>query len=288
LHLRLLNRYLIRYCRHVGQGEIYPNAPVVLTALEVRHPSAGSMSPAQQRELKQLLRNDLPILRNVQIATVEGTLALGAVPENPVVRVEKFPKYFSRDNTTAFSVRDGAFVIETTRYLGWEAFRKLFFRILNSRFEVGEIDGVERVGLRYIDEIRVPDLVDATWNGWSPWVDNSLLGPAEVGDRVGLVPKEWLGTSVFSPGPDRSVVLRYGAREGYAVDPGGDLKRPTPTPGPFFLLDIDSFWTASDGVPELGIDALVSLSDQLHNPVRHLFESLLRDKLRVEVLRHVD
>ena len=270
----------------MDQGEIYPNAPVVLTALEVRHPSAGSLSPAQQRDLKQFLRKELPILRNAQVATVEGTLTLGSAQENPLVRVEKFPKYFSRDNTTALSVRDSAFVIETTRYSGWEAFRNLVFWVINARFEVGEVDGVERVGLRYIDEIRVPDLVETGWNGWAPWVDSSLLGPAEVADRLGLIPKDWQGASVFSSAPDCSVVLRYGAREGYAVDPGGDLKRPTPTPGPFFLLDIDSFWTASDGVPEFGVKELVDLSDQLHSPVRRLFESLIRDKLRAEVLRH--
>lgn len=272
----------------MDEGEIYPNAPVRLTALEVRHPSAGALSPSQQRELKGLLRQELPILRNVQAASLEGTFSVGVAPESPLIRVEKFPKYFSRDNTTALSVKDGSFAIETTRYAGWEHFRALVHLVLNARIDVGGVDGIERVGLRYINEIRVPDLIESSWLGWSPWVDNSLLGPAEVGDRVGLSSKEWQGTSIFSRGEGRSLVLRYGAREGYAVDPNGDLKRPTPTPGPFFLLDIDSFWTASDGIPEPDVVALIDLTDQLHSPVRKLFESLVNDKLRMEVLRRVD
>ena len=160
----------------------------------------------------------------------------------------EFPRYFSRDNTMAVSVREDALVIETTRYDRWERVRGVLAEVLAAREEIGGVDGVERIGLRYIDEIRVPN---DSQDGWSPWVHPSLLGPAPIGDDLGLKATEWQAVMVFNREPDRTLVLRYGPREGFAVNPGGDSKRPTPLPGPFFLMDIDSFWVPPGGDPRV-------------------------------------
>jgi uncharacterized protein (TIGR04255 family) len=50
-------------------------------------------------------------------------------------------------------------------------------------------------------------------------------------------------------------------------------------------MDIDSFWTPEGPIPEYDRDMLVSTCDQLHMPVRRLFESMITDRLREEVLR---
>jgi len=88
------------------------------------------------------------------------------------------------------------------------------------------------------------------------------------------------------PRADSGPALR--PRDGYAVDPGGELKRSAPVPGAFFLLDIDSYWTPSEGIPEFDVGQLLTTSEDLHAPVRRLFESLITDELREEVLRRVD
>jgi hypothetical protein len=43
--------------------EVYPNAPVVLVALELRHPIADALSRAAQTKAKRLLARELPLLR---------------------------------------------------------------------------------------------------------------------------------------------------------------------------------------------------------------------------------
>jgi uncharacterized protein (TIGR04255 family) len=272
---------VIPYVGSVPEGEIYPNAPVVLVAFEIRHPTAPSLSPAQLRKIKQRLGTTAPILRSGKITNIEGVI--GAADE-PTVRVEEFPRLISRDSTLSVSFREGSIVIETTRYRGWERFRKLIEDVLNVRLEVGDLDGVERVGVRYIDELRVPDQTDSSWQ---QWVDASLLGPTQVGEKLGLQPTQWQGITIFTSGTDRTVALRYGPREGYAVDPGGELKRPAPAPGPFFLLDIDSFWMPRDEVPEFDVEELMPIAEELHSPVRKLFEGLITDELREDVLRRV-
>jgi uncharacterized protein (TIGR04255 family) len=264
----------------MSDREVYPNAPVVLVALEVRHPAAGPLSHADQVKIKQLLGSQLPLLRTATMMNVQATI--GAAPE---VTTERAPRYVSRDRTTAVTFRSGAAVIETTRYERYERLRDLAALALESRQAVAPIDGVERLGLRYIDELRVPENGDETAS-WELWVDPTLLGPLLLGSRLGLSVSQWEGIAVFSNEPDTSLVLRYGPREGYAVDPAGDLKRAAPPPGPFFLVDIDSFWTPTDDVPEFDVQKLLAVLDDLHNPVRTLFEGLITERLRKEVLRH--
>jgi len=264
------------------EREVYPNAPVILVALEVRHPPADPLTTAERNLIKRRLTRDLPIMRTGRIQQVTLLQAASGLPSIPEEQTPEFPRYFSRDNTMAVSVRNDAVVIETTKYARWERVRAILADILDVRQEIGGVDGVERIGLRYIDEIRVPNDNAA---GWEPWVHPSLLGPAPLGEEMGLTATEWQAVTVFTPGPDRTLVLRYGPREGFAVNPGGDLKRPTPSPGPFFLLDIDSFWMAAEGTPEFDPKMVLETSDELHAPVRALFERLITERLREEVFR---
>ena len=194
--------------------------------------------------------------------------------------VDTFPKYVNRSFTTSASIRDTSIVIETTRHVQWEDMRDLFAVVLEARLQVGEIDGVERLGLRYINEVRVPE---SDGQDWTNWISSSLLGQAEVGRKLELEPLQWQGVTVFGRGAARFITLRHGPRDGYAVDSGGDLKRPTPTPGPYFLIDIDSFWASEGTVPELDLERVLRMADDLHEPAGSLFESLITPRLRKEV-----
>lgn len=259
--------------------EIYPNASVVLVAFEARHPGVDTMSGPELAEAKRILSRRLPVMRQATIATFQ---AVAGSP--PGLATEQVPKFTSRDRTSAVTFGRESLVVETTAYERFEDFRQTIELAVDARSAAHPVDGVERVGLRYIDEIRVPDVgpVDQTW---AAWVDQSLLGPSVVGPRHGLFASEWQGIVQFDAGQSRSVVLRYGPREGYAVDPKGDLTRPGVPSGPFFLLDIDSFWMASSEIPEFSAPEIMHRVDELHAPVGQLFESLVTDKLRDEVLR---
>lgn len=260
--------------------EVYPNAAVVLVAVEVRHSTAPPLSRSSIAKIKQHLSPELPLLRPTTFTTVETTL--GGTTD---VHTERATRYMSRDRTAAVTFRNEALVIETTRYGRYEQLRGLVALALNARQSVDPIDSVERLGLRYINEIRVPE-AGSSAASWEPWVDKALLGPAPIGHAHGLEATQLQGLVLFSKGEDKSLVLRYGLREGYAVDPSGDLKRSTPTPGPFFLLDIDSFWSATGALPEAQPETLLKLCDALNDPVRSLFEDIITERLRKEVLRH--
>jgi len=265
----------------MSDRQVYPNAPVVLLSLELRHPTAEPLSRAAQLKVKQLLGKRLPLPRQATMTSIQATL--GAV--QPEVTTETAPQYVSRDRTMAVTFRSGAVIVETTRYAQYERFRDVVALAVEARQAIDPVVGVERLGLRYINEIRVPDVGD-TLASWEPWVDRTLLGPASVVDRLGFNTAQLQGVVMLDQDAGKAIVLRYGPRGGYAVDPEGSLKRPTPAPGPFFLLDIDSFWVPTDNVPELDPKELLTLGDELHQPVRTLFENLITERLREEVLRH--
>ncbi len=120
---------------------------------------------------------------------------------------------------------------------------------------------------------------------WADWVNTSILGPVDLSDAVGLAAKQWQGLAVYGPADGRSLVLRYSPGEGQAVVTGQELVRSRFTPGPFMWIDIDSFWQHESSLPEFDTQALVAKCDELHLPIRTLFEKLITPKLRDEVLR---
>jgi uncharacterized protein (TIGR04255 family) len=101
---------------------------------------------------------------------------------------------------TAVTFRRDAIAVETTRYVQYERFRDVAALAIGARQAVDPVDGVDRLGLRYIDEIRVPDIGVAPV-GWEPWVDASLLGPAAAGAKLGVAAAQLQGAVLFDMGP---------------------------------------------------------------------------------------
>jgi uncharacterized protein (TIGR04255 family) len=264
----------------VNEHEVYPKAPVVLVALEVRHPTADPLTPAETRAIKKRLSEHFPLESTGQATNVQ--LMVGAT--RPDVNIENFTRFLNRTKTMAVSFRREAIAVEASEYPGWRKFSELITEALAAREETSPVDGVERVGLRYIDEVRVPGNGDTNW---ADWMADSMLGPPA--DAIDLHLGQWQGVGVYGNQPGQMLVMRYGPRTGYALDPNSDLRRVRPTDGgSFFLVDIDSFWTPDGEVPEFDRDMLASRCEELHGPIRKLFEGVIKDRLRNEVLRAND
>ena len=263
------------------QREVYANAPIVLVAVEVRHTLCDPLDASTLTHIGAVLSEALPLRGEVQSLTV--AFGPGSAPTQ---QQGTFPRWSSRDKRTAVTIRSDALVVETTQYRQYEYLRDLVELAVAARVPSAGAAGVERIGLRYIDEIRVPtDNSDATTT-WMHWVDQSLVGPVVPSqDALGLRLSEHQGVAVFAGEHDQTLALRYGPREGYAIASNSELRRPMPAPGPFFLLDIDSFWQPSEVSPTLELNSVLSKLDELHMPVREMFESLITEKLRKEVLR---
>jgi uncharacterized protein (TIGR04255 family) len=174
----------------MSDAETNPNAPVALVTMEIRHPATDSLTEFSNRELKGLLVDLLPIERQAQ------DMAWGMGPGgNPTPTPERFVRFVNRDNTIAASFKNQAVTIETTAYTSFEAFCEVAMQVVDARVQVSSIVGVERIGLRYVLEVRVPVGVNGRIE-WSNWIAEPLIGPQRLAPS-GLLLTEWQGAAVY-------------------------------------------------------------------------------------------
>ena len=257
-----------------------PNAPVALVTMEIRHPATDSLTESSSKELKRLLFEHLPIERQGQ----DMAWAMGA-GGSPTPTPERFVRYVNRDNTLAASMKTQALVIETTAYTSFESLVDVMMGVMDARSQVSSIVGVERIGLRYVLEVRVPVGADGGIE-WADWIAEPLLGPRHIAPG-GLTLTEWQGAAVYrETQPGKSMIVRYGPGLGQALDPSYHLRRTMPVqPGPFFLLDIDSFWTPAGAIPEYNRDAVLGTFQNLYEPARTVFQEMLIGRPQDDLLR---
>jgi uncharacterized protein (TIGR04255 family) len=265
--------------------EVYPNAPLALVAVEVRFPEAlgeRALPMPTQRSFRDLLGGEW-VIESHKVQQFEVALGPSA-PGAQTMQQTVVPRFTVRDRTLSVAITNASLTVETTRYRHYLDFRAVLGRVFAAAAELLQPDGVGRVGLRYIDEIRVDAVGADRPADWREWLDPSLLPPM-LDDMVGAEyePAAWDGAVRYATGLDRSLVLRYGARQGYEVQPRGSLNRPSaPPPGPLFVLDFDSFWEPQD-IPEFDPAKLVETCDDLRAPVRKLFDLVITDRLRREI-----
>ena len=148
-------------------------------------------------------------------------MAIGTqVPPSAQRRI--FPRFTNRDRTTALLVKQDALVLETTVYGGWEEhFRPLIREVINALEAVSRPDGVLRVGLRYIDEIRVPS-IDSSPGDWRGYIDEHLLAAADP-DFIpaSLQPSVWQEIVQYQTTTGSTLAIRYGPHEGTRWIPKG-------------------------------------------------------------------
>ena len=261
------------------KAEVWPNAPLALVAVEARFPAVTSGPPRlpAQRAIRDLLGTGW-VLESGQ----EQTLEVAFGPEGlkgQRVAAEQVTRITIRDRTRVVTVRAESLTVEASSYRGYPDFRLLLEAAFHAVEQVMQPDGLTRLGMRYIDEIRIPN-ADAP-DPWDDWLDGALLAPRAEGLRT----HGWTSAVQYETGEDRRMVLRYGPADNPVVTPAGPLKRANqPGPGPLFVLDFDSFWQPS-GIPPFVAAELLDACDALRSPTRRLFDQLISSKLIDEVFR---
>lgn len=261
------------------EAEVWPNAPLALVAVEARYPGVASGPPRMpaQRAIRDVLGEGW-VLESGQEQTLEVAFGAEGV-KGQRVAAEQLTRITIRDRTRAVTVRAESLTVEATSYRGYPDFRVLLESVFDAVEQVMQPDGLTRLGMRYIDEIRIPD-ADAP-DPWDDWLDGTLLAPRAEGLRT----RGWTSAVQYETGEDRRMVLRYGPADNPVVTPVGPLKRANPPrSGSLFVLDFDSFWQPS-GIPPFVAAELLVACDDLRNPIRRLFDQLISPKLINEIFK---
>ncbi|MDX3548822.1 TIGR04255 family protein [Streptomyces europaeiscabiei] len=256
--------------------EVYSNPPLALVTAEVRYPYAPRLRQADTLDRIQLaLEDELPIRKTEERATLEFTLAGGM---NKTKNMQVY-RYLDRTSTHSAVISPEAFTIETTRYTDFPDFLALLLKVATAIADEKAIPAIERVGIRYIDEIRVPEKIkDASQ--WGNWVAPALLPQLNPG--VGLL-KSSQGVSFFETGESTYLQFQYAAVDGAPIVSNKPLRRLTrPESGKFFVLDFDSFWQSR--TPEdsrsFTTEFLEDTLTRLHQPTGKMFQAAITDRLR--------
>jgi len=263
----------------------YINQPLVLALVELRHPRAP-LTPGELAGIEQALQKTAPIYRS----EVEhlGSFTVDALSGDSDMRHQSAPlhRFITRDRKTSVTFRTEAMSLETVAYPGWTAFLALLRKVLTVRQDIAPVLGVTRIGLRYIDQIRVPGECPPDW---SQWITKSLPAPRFDGELAMSVEQQQCAVQYSLDDLGQALTFRYGQAVGpsiapvsFADQPGG--AQPAET-GPYFLLDSDASWTlpVDDPLEDVDIDTVVAVADQLHGPSLALFEAVIQPKLRDEV-----
>lgn len=257
--------------------EIYPNAPLRLVAFEVRTPQVPEFAARDGAlAVYDHLRDLLPVIGQSQ-----ATLEFSAGAPTPAISSGPL-RMLDRRRVLSATVGASALIVETSDYHRFEEFQEVIERVLDAAARVAKIAGLERIGLRYIDEIRVPGLQKS--GDWDGYINRTLLAGLDLGTEY--EPASTQGLAEYEVSAHMRANLRFGTLTGRVVDSGGPLRIDPVEEGPFFLVDIDSFWTAPDDeLPEFSRGAVVEILLSLRQPVRTLFEASITERLREEVLR---
>jgi uncharacterized protein (TIGR04255 family) len=278
-HSSVLVRFRFDHWRNVTTTAPYSNDTLRWIAAEIRFPPQDSLAASIPEALRAHLRDAFPIREE------QSQLALSIGPGGPMPQQNLVHRFVRRDRLASVTLGRDVVSLETTNYPGWAEFRKIIDGIVSALEEHAKPDGTNRIGLRYVDEVRVPN-APATIAEWSEWIDDRLVVPFTLENDPPLSN----GTVLLQYGvpPGFLLVLRAGpVPEGRTVQVEGPLRMPFKTPaGPYFLLDSDASWADPLGqFPEFQSTQITGVLDALHDTCQRAFESAITDRLRIEILR---
>ncbi len=262
--------------------EVFPNAPLEFVACEIRVPTAPKLVREDTFEaLTDELAGVLPIPDQEQVQTLTLTVIGG---KNGGVETERRYRFLNRERTASAVVARNAITVETTDYQEFREFRSLVLTVADAVAATTKIVGIERIGLRYINEVRVPDeITDAS--DWRGWISDEVLGVLSVAESYQTAGFQ---TVLRLAGEDSTgVVLRYAAMVGDGVVGDDPLRRRAPaSTGPFFVIDTDSYRTSQGpDMEDFVHQTIAEVLDLIHEPVGTLFHRAITDRLREEFRR---
>lgn len=250
------------------EREIYADAPLMLVAFELRFTTIPGLEAGRWEDVYATIRESFPIVGPPPRMALQ--FGPGGAEQRP-----QGVRLLDRERSRAVALYDESVIVETSAYVRFEELLELIGTVLGALHQAAPIPAVQRVGLRYIDEISVPE----TGHDWGRYIDESLLCP--LGKFADFSPGAYSGTLELAAGDQRTVNLNYGVFSEPVVNPDGALRIPRSPEGAYFLIDLDSFWNAPQSeFPEFQIQQVLEKCEQLHDPIRRIFEQSITDDLR--------
>ena len=175
--------------------------------------------------------------------------------------------FFTEDKSRRVALCSEYFFLEEKRYEGYDEARAQFLDVLDAAAAQYPGMKLRRLGMRYINEIKLPEADAGPGLGadfWEKYINPLLLGGLRFAANDGALARHMCSTEL-NYGADRATI-RYGIFNG---------EYPKPNRRREFILDIDTY-TVTALAPA---DATAKL-DEFHSAARSVFEAAITDALR--------
>lgn len=259
--------------------EVFPASPLALVAAEVRFSVAPRLrQQATLDEIAIALESRFP----VQQPPGEGMSLLLGGDASQLTIGQGGGGLLLRDvsGTTALTILPNRMTLETTAYSEFPAFKADLVTSCDALAEAGVISAIERVGLRYIDEIRVPAGTISDARDWADWIDPRLVDHVSVGPR-GVPVTMSQGLISYMLDEQRTLNVRFAALPNGAVVQPTTLARKPFVEGPLFVLDFDGSQDMSGATATLfSTEVISSAIDAVHGPAGETFQNTITDRAR--------
>lgn len=257
------------------QHENFANPPLVLVTAEVRFTDAPRL-----RQQETLDAVSIAFDRRFPLSGPLGGVSLVNAGQGSAPQLAQRRGVMLRNpaGTEALTATPTSLSYETTDYQGFDTVSGVLVEACRTLTGLDVRPMLTRVGLRYINEIRVPD-PPSDVRGWSRWVEPALLAPLSLGGER-PAGRGIQGATTFDL-ERGSLNARYASFAGGATNVPAHLRRRLFSPDPFFGLDFDGF--AEFGTnPAVQLDASVvgEVMPSLHAAVAAAFQRSITDDAR--------
>ncbi|MFD4787769.1 TIGR04255 family protein [Streptomyces sp. NPDC058459] len=235
-------------------GERLSRSPLILVAIQITFEDLGDIARADARAVQNVMgRTSWPGLFSNPI--LSGVLSATGINQQPTRQGWRIT---SPDAFSAASIAPDSATIETRAYPGWGTYSGHFSLLVGALAEVLDPQQHLRLGLRYINQVALPDWA----TDWKEFIPPTLLGP---------LLDETLGPGITATEQRIVIDVDEGAhcllRHGAFADSDGKSQ---------YLLDYDVF---GESQPAFEPRKIMEEAERLHNVVRGLFRATITDKL---------
>lgn len=178
--------------------------------------------------------------------------------------------FWTEDKSSRIALCSEYLFLETRRYEGYQPLRGMFLDMLEATAAQYPGMKLRRLGMRYINEIKLPEAAAGPGLGadfWQQYINPLLLGGLRFAANDGALARHMCSTEL-NYGTDRATV-RYGIFNG---------EYPRPNRRREFVIDIDTYCQA-----ELLPAAVAGKLDEYHTAACSVFEAAITDALRARL-----
>lgn len=260
--------------------EVFSNAPLALVTAEIRFTDSPRLRRQETLDSLAIALEERYPFSTPQTQT-EVTFDVGNLKPGVLPQFEQQRRVVLTNSTKTESVTitPSSFICETTAYREFDDFRMGVTAVCEALISASVRPALVRVGLRYFDEVRVPEPITDV-RAWSKWIDDSVLGPVTIGpDDVPARITQGLVT--FDLGDGKGLNFQYAALNQPPVVQPQFLNRQHFESGPFFVLDLDGYrdFIEQDAV-RLDTDEVTNVLTAVHDPAGAVFQRAITEDAR--------